>query len=74
MDIVLYTKSNCPACVQAKTYMTEKKIAFREISIGVDITREDVLSLYPDARTVPIAVVDGTWIGGKTELLERLND
>lgn len=74
MDIILYTKDSCPACVQAKTYMKENNIEFHEYKIGVDVSRDSVISLFPAAKTVPIAVVDGVWIGGKTELLERLKN
>ena len=36
MMLTLYSKTVCPYCVQAKNYLTQKNINFREINIEQD--------------------------------------
>ncbi len=53
---VVYTKDNCPACVTLKATLVNSGMAFREIRIGRDITREEFMAKYPTVRTVPYVV------------------
>lgn len=66
--IVVYTKPNCSYCVQAKGLLNMKAIPFQEIHIGTDITRDQLVEQFPDARTAPVITVDGSYIGGFNEL------
>ena len=68
MDIVVYTKSDCPACINAKHLLNKNDYQFTEKTIGENITREEVMSLFPHVRTVPIIVIDNKVIGGFKEL------
>jgi len=54
----VYTKDNCPACVQLKAQMTKQGEAFTEIKIGRDITREDFIVKFPTIKSVPYIVDD----------------
>lgn len=49
----VYTKENCPACVQLKNQLKQKGEEFTEIKIGKDITREDFIVKFPTIKTVP---------------------
>lgn len=49
----VYTKDNCPACVTLKASLVKSGEAFQEVKIGRDITREEFMSKFPTARTVP---------------------
>jgi glutaredoxin len=40
--------------------------------IGKDITREEFLEKFPEARTVPQIVMDDELVGGFEELAKRL--
>jgi glutaredoxin len=71
--IELYTKPNCKACFNTKKYLTEHNLHYKEYSIGVDITRDAVLEKFPSAKTVPICIYDGAWVGGAEELMILLN-
>ena len=42
--------------------------------LGVDFSREQVMEKFPTARTFPIVVVDGFYIGGYNQLEMRLNE
>ena len=72
MNIVIYTKEKCKYCNNAKQLLVDKKLPYQEYAIGLDIDREDVIEKYPEAKTVPIVVIDGEWIGGYMELVDYL--
>lgn len=72
--LTVYSKENCPFCVQAKHRLDLLKIEYEEKVLGVDLTKEEFLSIYPDARTVPqIIESDGTVLGGWSQLKEHPN-
>lgn len=68
MKITIYTKDFCPACSRAKLLLANNKFQFEEIKIGSDITREQVLEMFPDAKTVPIIIINDNRIGGADDL------
>ena len=66
----IYTKKNCPYCVQAKTLMKMKGDSFEEKSIETDSIFDEMKEVAPYARTMPqIIKEDKELIGGFTELL-----
>lgn len=69
-NIIIYTKDNCPYCVQAKNLFTNKGQQYTEMKIGVDLTREDFMGLFPDVRTVPFIIINGEKVGGYDKLIE----
>lgn len=73
MIATIYSKDNCPFCVNAKTLLNLKNIEYHEIKIGRDITREDFFQALPDAKTVPqiFLKISGAnvLIGGYTDLV-----
>lgn len=72
MKAIVYSKPNCPNCVQAKTLLSNKSIEYIEIVIGSDITREEFFSLFPEARAVPQIILDEKHIGGYQELVKAV--
>jgi glutaredoxin len=66
--IEVYTKPDCPLCETAKRMLNEKKLAFNEIVIGRDITRDEVLERFPDARVAPVICLDGRMVREAAEL------
>lgn len=72
--LTVYSKENCPFCVKAKNRLNLLGVNYSEVILGVDMTKEDFLSIYPNARTVPqIIEADGTVIGGWTQLEAHAN-
>lgn len=58
MTVVVYSKNNCPFCVQAKNLLQLKGIEYTEVKIDADPeAREFVLS--EGHRTVPQIYKDG---------------
>jgi len=64
----VYSKPNCPFCDQAKALLKSKNLPMKEMVLGVDYTREQLLEKIPTARTVPQIFSDDQLIGGFTEL------
>ena len=74
MKAVVWSKDHCPYCDQAKALLSMRGIEFNENKIGYGFTREDLLEAVPTARTVPQIVIDGTSIGGFTELKKYIEE
>ncbi len=66
--ITVYSKNNCPFCVQAKNLLKLKGIEFEERNINEEWTREQLLEAVPTARTLPQIFLDENYIGGFIEL------
>lgn len=76
MAYIIYTKDNCPYCINAKHLLVTKSLPYTEIRVGRDITRDELLELYPQIKTVPV-IIDTTnnaykFVGGYNELREHL--
>ena len=69
---VVWSKENCPFCVQAKALLESKGIEFEERNVSKDWTREQLLEAVPDARTLPQIFLDDKLVGGFTELRKHL--
>ena len=65
---IVWSKPNCPHCVEAKRMLTMKQIPYEERLIGNQWTREQLLEELPYARTVPQIILHGSYVGGLTEL------
>jgi glutaredoxin 3 len=72
MKAIVWSKHHCPYCDQAKALLTQKGIEFEERKVGDGYTKEDLLEAVPSARTVPQIFLDGSLIGGFTELKKHL--
>ena len=70
MSAIIYTAPLCPYCELAKQVLTERKIPFQELVIGVEITKgEAVEELGVIFTQVPQIVLNGIHIGGYTDLV-----
>lgn len=74
MKAVIYSKDNCPYCVQAKNLLKYKNIELKEYVLGKDYTKEQLLELLPNARTVPQIFLDEEYIGGFEDLKRKLDN
>lgn len=70
---IIWTKDNCPYCVQAKELLIKHNIQYEERKIGVDYTKEQLLEEVPNARTVPQIFINDVLVGGYTQLKEELS-
>ena len=72
--LTVYSKANCPFCVQAKNLLTLKGIEYEEVRIDLDpAAREFVLS--EGHRTVPQIYKDGkVFVEGGYQGLSKLTE
>ena len=75
MKAVVWSKDQCPYCVQAKQLLENKGIEYEERNIMHGTwTREQLLEAVPNARTVPQIFLEDEYVGGFTELRIRLTE
>tara|TARA_X000001382_G_C3014924_1_gene129762 strand:+ start:197 stop:430 length:234 start_codon:yes stop_codon:yes gene_type:complete len=71
MEVVIYSKDNCVFCDKAvrlaQQIVQESSNKYIVYKLGVDFEMEDMMELFPTARTFPQIIVDNKSIGGYTE-------
>lgn len=72
MSAVIWSKTTCSYCDLAKDLFNEQGIAFEERIIGQDWTKDQLLEVVPDAKTVPQIFIEGTHVGGYDDLKSYL--
>jgi glutaredoxin 3 len=72
MKAIVWSKYHCPFCDQAKALLTQKGYTIEERKIGDGYTKEELLEAVPTARTVPQIFLGEEYVGGFTELKEKL--
>jgi glutaredoxin 3 len=73
MQAIVWSKDRCTYCVQDKALLEARGIDYEERNIMQDWTREQLLEAVPTARTLPQIFLDNEYVGGFTELRQRLN-
>jgi glutaredoxin 3 len=72
MKAIVWSKDQCPYCVQAKALLESKGIEYEERNINNGWDKDDLLEAVPTARSVPQIFLDEEYIGGFTELRKKL--
>lgn len=72
MKAVIWSKDYCGFCDRAKRLLEQKGITYEERKVGGGYTKEQLLEAVPTARTVPQIFIDGEYVGGFTELQQKL--
>ena len=67
MKVEIYSKPQCPNCVQAKALAEREGHELTYKMLDEDFNRETLMETFPGARTFPQIIVDGEKIGGFTE-------
>ena len=70
MHIKIYTKAYCSYCYAAKNLLSKRGMAFDEVELSGNFKAEQEMRKLTDGTTVPQILIDGTPIGGFTELVE----
>jgi len=71
-NVVLFTKTNCAFCDNAKSLLKMNNINYTEKHLDVDFTREEIKETYPTQKTFPVVFINEEFIGGYTELFDRM--
>lgn len=72
--IEIWGKPACPFCDKAKALCEIREFKYVYKSLDIDYTKEELLEQFPTARTLPQIVVNGTNIGGYSELTKYIEE
>lgn len=74
MKIDVYTRYEppCSYCMATKASLHSKNMEFNEFVVGKDLSTDELREKFPLARTLPVIMVDGKYIGGYNELMNHL--
>lgn len=68
-EVIVYSKNMCGYCVQAKNWLKNKGIEYKEINIEEQPEARDFV-IKEGHRTMPQIYIDGKSMGGYTELVK----
>ena len=74
MKAIVWSKHQCPYCVQAKNLLAAKGIEYEERNVQETWNKEQLLEAVPAAKTLPQIFLDGEYVGGFAELRQRLTN
>lgn len=73
MNIVIYTKSNCPNCVSAKQLLKAKGLDYVEADVEkIPATMALLQRQFPEARQMPQIFINDQRVGGLAGLQAAL--
>ena len=70
MQIKIYTKTYCSYCYAAKNLLARRGLPYEEIGLTGDHLAEQEMRDLTGRTTVPQILINGTPIGGYTDLIE----
>jgi len=66
--IEIYGKEQCGYCDMAKKLCESKMLEYNYYQLNREFTREEMLEMFPDAKSFPQIKVDNKSIGGYQQL------
>ncbi len=72
--IEIYGKPQCPYCDKAKQLCEMRQLEFTYKQLGTDFDREQIMELFPGARTFPQIKVSGKAVGGYDQFSTYLDE
>lgn len=68
-EVEIYSSMFCPFCHRAKTLLSSKGVAFKEIDVDMDAALRREMTERAQGRTsVPQIFIDGVHVGGSDDL------
>lgn len=71
MQVVIYSKSNCPFCEKAKAWFTQHGFTYTEIKLDDEEQRMAFYQKVPGARSVPQIFIDDKLVGTYNDLMAQ---
>ena len=70
--IEIWSKPQCIFCDKAENLCKIKGLEYKKYMLDTDFSLEDLTEKFPNARTFPQIIQDGQYVGGYTELENKL--
>ena len=74
MNIVIYSKSNCPNCTTAKRLLDSKGIGYEEMNLDDTVKFIEFQLCYPEAKQMPQIFIRRHRVGGLAGLQAALKE
>jgi len=74
MNIVIYTKTNCPACIIAKATLVSKGLTYEEIDCDNPYEFDGLREKYPEVKQLPQIFINNQRVGGLAGLQNALKE
>ena|SRR5258708_39000115 len=71
-DVVLYTRPKCILCAQVSEHLTKANVPFRSIEVA-SLCEQERLSAQYSAKSFPLLVLDGKYLGGFTHVVHLIS-
>lgn len=68
-DILVYSRPGCMFCMQVEDLLTDAGVRFRALEISSREEQDGLMSRH-DARSFPVVLVDGKYLGGFTHIVK----
>lgn len=62
MELIVYSSNWCPDCREAKRFLSQHNIQYREIDIEKTPGAADEIIRRTGKRAIPQFVIDGVWV------------
>ena len=72
--VVIYSKTNCASCKRAKVLAESKKCNVEYLTMGEDFSPQEMMQMFPGARTFPQIIFNDEKVGGLASLTELLTN
>jgi glutaredoxin len=72
--IEIYGKPMCPFCDKAKQLCESRGFEYTYKQLGTDFDREQIMEMFPTARTFPQIKVHGKPVGGYDQFTKYIDD
>jgi len=72
--IDIYGKTGCVYCEAARALCEQRGLKYTYFMLDTDFTRDELLEMFPSAKTYPQIKVNGTSIGGYDKLGSYLEE
>ena len=72
--IEIFGKPQCPFCDRAIALCEQRGYKFTYKSLGTDFGREEMLEMFPTARTFPQIIIGGNIVGGYEQMVDYIEN
>ena len=68
MLIEVYSSEGCVHCTTTKNLLESRGLTFIEHKVDVEISRDELRKMFPQAKMLPVVIVDGAFVQNPADL------